>query len=157
MDTQQMIQEYVADVGPFAALLAGLSDAQLDATPIAGAWSIRQVVCHLADFEIIYADRMKRVIVEQEPTFFGGDPDQFAARLAYPQRDCDEELQVIAAVRSQVARILRTLDAGDFQRIGNHNEAGPLTLANLLQRCVGHLQHHQRFIEQKISALGASS
>jgi uncharacterized damage-inducible protein DinB len=63
-------------------VVAGLSDEQLDAVPIPGKWSIRLVVCHIADFELVYADRMKRVIAETQPTFFGGDPDTFAAGLA---------------------------------------------------------------------------
>ena len=45
--------------------------------------SIRQVVCHVTDFEIVSADRVKRVLAEDNPTMFGGDPDAFAAALAY--------------------------------------------------------------------------
>ncbi|MEZ5948640.1 MAG: DinB family protein [Planctomycetaceae bacterium] len=47
--------------------VASMTEQQLDAKPVAGKWSTRQVVCHLADFEPIYADRMKRVIAEREP------------------------------------------------------------------------------------------
>lgn len=50
-----------------------MSDEQLDAAPNPGKWSTRQVVCHIADFEPVYADRMKRVIAISEPTFCGGD------------------------------------------------------------------------------------
>ena len=52
---------------------------QLVARPIPGKWSTLEVICHLADFEIVYTDRIKRVIAENEPTMFAGDPDQFAA------------------------------------------------------------------------------
>lgn len=34
----------------------------------------RQVICHITDFEPVYADRMKRIIVEENPMMFGGDP-----------------------------------------------------------------------------------
>jgi hypothetical protein len=60
-----------------------MSEEQLDARPVEDKWSTRLVICHLADFEPIYADRMKRVIAEQCPTFHGGDPDTFAARRLY--------------------------------------------------------------------------
>ena len=53
---------------------------QIDATPIPGTWTTRQVICHIADFEPVYADRMKRALAEDQPTVFGGDPDAFAAR-----------------------------------------------------------------------------
>ena len=73
-----------------------------------GKWSTREVVCHIADFEPIYADRMKRVIAEEHPTFFGGDPDIFAAGLAYGKRGVTDELVLVAAVRRNMAVILRT-------------------------------------------------
>ena len=37
-----------------------------DTLPITGTWSVRQVVCHLADAEIVYADRMKRVLIRRQ-------------------------------------------------------------------------------------------
>ena len=122
--------------------------------PVPGKWSTLEVVCHLADFEIVFADRIKRVIAENEPTLFGGDPTVFAARLAYNERNLDEELLLIALIRQQVARILRTLKPEDFQRRGIHSESGPMTLEALVQRVTGHIPHHVRFIEEKRKALG---
>jgi len=133
--------------------VAGMTEEQLDAKPIPGTWSTRQVVCHLADFEPVYTDRMKRVVAEDKPTFFGGDPDVFAAKLAYEVRDLDEELQLIESTRRQMTRILRTLRSDDFQRTGNHFEDGPLDLRTLLTRITDHLPHHVRFIEEKRRAL----
>ena len=124
-----------------------------DLTPIPGKWSIRQVICHIADFELVYADRMKRVLAEDNPTMFGGDPDQFAAKLHYEQRCVMEELELISVVRSQMARILRSADLEDYQRTGVHSEAGPLTLETLIERVTGHIPHHIKFLEEKIAAL----
>ena len=43
----------------------------------------------------------------------------------------------------------------DFDRQAIHSEAGPKTLAQLLQGAVNHLPHHVRFIAEKRQALGA--
>jgi hypothetical protein len=124
------------------------------ATPAApGRWSVLEVVCHLSDFELVYADRMKRVIAEDRPTMFSGDPDQFAAALAYQSRDLEEELHVIESVRKQVTRLLRTLPASAFERTGTHTSDGPLSLSTLLNRIGGHIPHHAEFIRQKRKAL----
>ena len=64
-------------------------------------------MAHLADFDPILADRMKRVIAEDKPTLVGADENRFAAALAYHDRDLEEELTIIEATRSQLARILR--------------------------------------------------
>ena len=119
-------------------------------------WSTRQVICHLADFEPIYADRMKRAIAENEPTIFGGDPEAFAARLAYEQRDIEEELLMIESVRKHVVRILRTLQPEAFDRTVNHSEDGPITLRTLLERITNHIPHHVQFIEEKREAMASA-
>jgi hypothetical protein len=154
MHYQKLIDKYLAGPDMVANAVAGMSGDQLNARPIAGKWSTGHVVCHIADFEPIYADRMKRVIAENCPTFFGGDPDTFAAGLAYEHRPVGGELELIAAVRRQMATILRELKAGDFQRTGNHSEAGSLSLETLLQRISDHIPHHIQFIAEKRKALG---
>jgi uncharacterized damage-inducible protein DinB len=154
MHYQTLIDQYLAGPEIVSNAVARMSSDQLNATPVAGKWSTRQVVCHIADFEPIYADRMKRVIAERCPTFFGGDPDTFAAGLAYHHRPIGTELELIAAVRHQMATILRELKAGDFERTGNHSEAGTLTLETLLQRISDHIPHHVQFIAEKRKALG---
>jgi hypothetical protein len=153
MDSQQLIDSYLAGPLMLRTAVAGMNRQQLLARPVPGKWSSLEVLCHLADFEIVYADRMKRVIAAHEPTMFGGDPDEFAARLAYHERDAEEELLLVELVRRQMVRILRTLKPEDFQRRGNHSESGPLTLETLLQRVTGHIPHHVRFIEEKRQAL----
>ena len=70
MSIERLIDDYAAGPERLRQAITGMSNEQLDAKPIPGTWSTRQVVCHVADFEPIYADRMKRVIAEDEPTFF---------------------------------------------------------------------------------------
>jgi hypothetical protein len=153
MDITKLIEQYLAGPQLLREAVTGMTPEELDSRPVPGKWSTREVVCHIADFEPVYGDRMKRVIVEDQPTLFGGDPDAFAGRLAYAQRDIEEELSIIDMTRRQMARILRTLTPGDFERTGKHSVAGPLTLKTLLERITGHIPHHLRFIEEKKSAM----
>lgn len=149
----QQIEEFLDAYTSGPALLResvhGLTAEQVRTPAPPGRWSPLEVVCHIADFELVYADRLKRVVAEERPTLFGGDPDQFAAKLAYGQRDLEEELAVIESVRRQVSRFLRTLDATAFEREGIHSTDGPITLATLLKRIAGHIPHHVEFIRQK--------
>ena len=153
MSFTALIDEYAA--GPYILEkgIFGMSDDALRATPVVGKWSTHQVICHIADFEPVYADRMKRVLAEHEPTLLSGDPNLFAARLAYDRRDTQEELRIIELVRKQMVRILRKLEPDDFQRRGIHSADGPLTLETLLRRITGHVPHHLKFIAEKRAAL----
>ena len=126
-----------------------MTSEQINAAPVPGKWSTRQVVCHLADFESVYADRMKHIIAEDQPTFVGGFHQQFADHLVYDKRDIEEELTLIESVRVQMARILRTLHTKTFERTGIHAIEGPMTLRDLLDRITKHIPHHIQFIEEK--------
>lgn len=153
MTLDELLKQYENGPDLLKTAVEGMREDELDLTPVPDKWSIRQVVCHIADFEPVYADRMKRVLVEDNPTMFGGDPDRFAAGLHYEKRSVHEELELISVVRRQMAVILRSTDVEDFQRTGVHSEAGPLTLETLLERITRHIPHHVTFIEAKIAAM----
>lgn len=149
-----MIEEYLAGAATLRQAVAGMNREQLLARPVAGKWSTLEVVCHLADFEPILADRMKRVLAEDRPTLIGADEQRFAAALAYHARDVDEELAIIENTRRQLARVLRKLPDAVLQREGVHNERGALTLERLLRITINHIPHHMQFILEKRKALG---
>jgi len=154
MNPSQLIEEYLAGPPALRRAVFGMKDDQLRARPVPGKWSTLEVVCHLADFDPILADRMKRVIAEDQPKLLGADENRFAARLAYHDRDIGEELVILEATRSQMARILKTLKPEDFQRVGVHSEKGPRTLEQLLTTAINHIPHHLKFIQEKRRALG---
>lgn len=154
MKYEALINEFAAGADLIRQAARGLSRQQVLARPVPGKWSVLEVVCHVADFEIVGADRIKRTIAEAEPLLADGDESLFASRLAYHSRELEEELHVIGSIRAQVTRILRTLSEGDFTRIGRHSSAGPLTLAQYVERGARHIPHHVRFIDEKRAALG---
>src|SRR5213593_2993545 len=122
MSLPQMIEAYLAGPVVLRKAVSGMTREQLLARPVPGKWSTLEVVCHLADFDPILADRMKRIIAEEKPPLIGADEQKFAAALCYHDRDLAEELTIIEATRSQLARILRKLPESALQRVGNHNE-----------------------------------
>jgi uncharacterized damage-inducible protein DinB len=153
----ELIESYLHGPPTLRRAVAGMSRDQHTARPVPGKWSTLEVVCHIADFEPVYADRMKRVIAEDRPALLGADEKRFAAALAYHDRDVEEELDLIERTRRQMARILRTLEPEALNRVGVHNEAGPRTLEQLLTGITNHILHHVRFIQEKRRALGLPS
>jgi hypothetical protein len=156
MDHTQQIDQYLAGPDLVRKAVKGMTRQQLLARPIPGKWSTLEVVCHLVDFDPIYADRMKRVIAENRPTLIGADQDRFASRLAYQDRDLEEELAILEMTRRQMGRILKSLSPSDFDRVGLHNELGQRTLLQLLSTISNHIPHHVQFIEEKRKALRIS-
>src|SRR5207249_10551975 len=122
MTHSALIEQYRAGPAQLRAAVKGMTREQIAARPVAGKWSTLEVLCHLADFEPVYADRMKRVPAEDRPTLLGADEKRFAAVLAYHDRDAEEELTIVERTRGQMARILRTLPEAALARVGVHNE-----------------------------------
>lgn len=150
-----LLAEYAAGPTLLVSAVSGLTETQLKTPAAPGKWSPLEVVAHIADAEILYADRLVRVLGMDQPALPGMDPDAVQARLSGNERDLSEELALIAAVRTRMLRILRGVAPADFQRIGIHSEAGPLTAETLLMRVVRHLPHHADILRQKRPNLGA--
>jgi uncharacterized damage-inducible protein DinB len=150
----ELLGDYEAGPGLLRKAVADLTPEQLRARPVEGRWSVLEVVCHLADFEPVLADRMKRVLALDKPLLMGADEKLFATRLAYHDRDPAEELAVIDATRKQMARVLRAAPPDVGQRVGVHSERGTLTLEQLLAGAARHIVHHLAFVQEKRRALG---
>jgi hypothetical protein len=151
---RDLIEQYAAGAGKLRASIAGLGRKELGAFPVPGTWSIQQIVLHMMDSDLIASDRMKRVAAEENPTLIGYDETAFAKNLPYgdvdPQLACD----IFEKNRLMTAEILRRLPDAAFVRTGNHNERGPVSLADLVETYVGHLEHHLKFIREKRQLLG---
>ena len=157
MSISELIDDYAAGPSLLRRAVQGMTREQVMARPIEGKWTTLQCVCHIADFEPVYVDRMTRVIAQEKPTYFGGDPDLYAAKLAYANREIEEELHLIDACRKHMVRILRWLPESAFQRVGNHSEAGEQTLEKLLTTVTKHIPHHVEFIREKRKSLGLAA
>jgi uncharacterized damage-inducible protein DinB len=151
---ESCIDKYEQGVVQLTRRIRDMTADQLRARPVSGRWSTLEVVCHIVDSDLMYADRMKRVIAEDEPTLVYAHEDLWVERLHCHERDVEEELSLLEQARRQMARILRRLPPEAFERTGIHTRAGQLTLLELLQNVTRHLDHHARFIDEKRAALG---
>lgn len=153
-DYPSLIEQYLAGPDLLEAAVAGLSREQLLARPVPGKWSTLEVVAHLADFEPVLADRMKRIAALDAPPLLAADENLYAVALAYHERDLAEELAVFRATRMQMGRILRALSPETFERTGVHSVRGPLTLGATLAMAVRHVPGHLKHVADKRAALG---
>ena len=149
MNLDELLNAFSAGPQQLEDSLAGLDEDQWDLAPIDGQWSFREVVCHLADYELINAERIKRVLAEDNPTLFEADPDKFHRAQSKQCRSVSEELNLIRVIRSHLQTILSSCDVEDFQRTGVHSTDGPLTLESLVERTTIHIPHHIQFIRDK--------
>ena len=149
-----MIDEYVRGAAIPAAAIRGLTAGDLDALPVAGTWSIRQIVLHLMDSDLIAADRMKRIIAEDSPALIGFDESAFARNLFYTDLDASAAAELFRRNRLLMAEILKRLPDSAYLRMGVHNQRGRITLEQMVELSVRHLDHHMKFLKHKRQLLG---
>ena len=154
MDKSSLLTDYLNGIRLLTDAVAGFTRDQAIARPIAGKWSTLEVVAHLADFEPIYAERVKRIVAMDRPLILAADENAFARSLAYHERDLDDEVTLIASTRRQLAQILRSLPDDVLGRQGIHSEIGLVSVEQFLQQAVRHIRHHAPFIDEKKRALG---
>jgi uncharacterized damage-inducible protein DinB len=160
MEPSQLIAKYLAGIQTIRSATAGMTREQLIARPVPGKWSTLEVVCHLADFEPIYAERMKRTVALDNPVVLSADEQRYAATLCYQDRDLEEELDLIERIRRNQARILRALPATAWQRTCIYRHDGKeetRTLERLVTLMANHIPHHVAFIAEKRRALGLTA
>lgn len=151
---RSIIDQYERGADTLRQAIAGLTDADLKAAPIPGKWSTHQVVIHLADAEAAFADRIKRILAEDNPPLLAWDENRFVQRLHYDAQSTPDAVELIALTRRQLTRVLRSATDADLPRSGTHSERGRQTIIDVLGYAVPHLAHHLKFVAEKRKALG---
>lgn len=151
--TSDLIVAYEHGIEELRIAVSGMKLDHLLARPIPAKWSTMEVVCHVADCEQFFADRMKRTMAMERPLLLGADGFRYPDPLRYQQHDINEELCLVKITRQQMVRVLRLAAHDAWDRTAVHSETGLVTLRQLVFHAVRHVRHHLTFVEEKRRAL----
>ncbi len=56
-------------------------------------WSIRQILCHMADSEAVASMHLRQLIAEENPTLHAFDSEVWAERLDYERREIEQAIE----------------------------------------------------------------
>ena len=143
-DLPTLIERFRRGPEVLAVVLTGVFGEEEDFVPGPGKWSIRQVLAHLADSELVMAHRFRQVIAENNPTLVAFDQDAWARNLDYARRKPKLSLETFRRIRGENHELLSGLPESAFERSGNHTERGPVTLRTLTETAVAHAESHAR-------------
>jgi DinB superfamily len=113
-----------------------------------GKWSIRDVIQHLADSELVGGFRLRMVMAHERPSLTGYDQDLWASRLRYCDVDVSDALEQFTVVRRANMRIWEHLSPADLARVGMHSERGEESLELMRRLYAGHDLLHLRQLER---------
>jgi hypothetical protein len=124
-----------------AVATTGAAGTELDFKP-EGKWSVRQIVCHLADAEAVGMMRFRQIIAEPNPSLPAWDQEAWAANLDYEHRKISQVLEIFRICRASNFEVLKGLPEPAFERTGMHSERGPLSLRELTRLYAEHVEKH---------------
>jgi hypothetical protein len=139
---RELLEKFRTGPGKLERSIDGLSENELEFRPAPGKWSIREIVIHLCDSEIVGAHRIRRVLAEENATLSSYDQDKWAANLSYSKRNLDNAIELFRLLRKSTAELFEDLSEEAWQRTGIHDERGRMSLIDLLQLYADHSDDH---------------
>lgn len=122
-----------------AGLLAGVSQAQASSAKGGDEdWSVVEVVCHLRDAEEISLQRLQAMRDQANPLITGYDQEALARERNYRDADLRSALAGFISFRQRYIAALSALTHAEWDRPGEHNEMGQITI---LAHTIHHASH----------------
>jgi uncharacterized damage-inducible protein DinB len=137
--TCNRLNDFVGALGP-----------KVDVAPAPGKWSAREIVCHLADTELVFAFRLRQSLAEPLHVIQPFDQDKWAERYAI--YDAASALEIFKAVREWNLKLIASLTSEEKLKKLTHPERGEMTLGVIVETMAGHDLNHLAQIE----AIGAT-
>jgi len=132
-----------------------LSDTELSQREAPNKWSIRHVVRHLADGDLVWGWRLRLVLAQDRPTLTGYDQDLWADRLGYGHADIGQSIDDFTILRRSNMRLIDAASAADLERVGVHSERGEESVTHMIRMYAGHDLLHLAQIERIRAAVHA--
>jgi hypothetical protein len=118
-----------------------------------GKWSIRDVIAHLADSELVGSFRLRMILAQERPPLAGYDQDLWADRLRYREVVLRDALDQFLTLRRSNLRLWRNLTTADLARVGVHGERGEESLERLRKLYAAHDLLHLNQLDRIRKAL----
>jgi hypothetical protein len=134
-DTPRRLAQLVETIGP----------ERLEAPPAPGKWSARDILCHLADTELVFGFRLRQSLAEDHHVIQPFDQDRWAN--SYETYDARSAVATFSAVRGWNIALIRSASPADLAKAVTHPERGTMTFQTIIETMAGHDRNHIKQIE----------
>jgi hypothetical protein len=153
LDGRPLEEILAATPAALAEALAAIGDENLSTPPAPGKWSPAEIVCHLADCELVFGFRLRQTLAEDRPTLQPFDQDKWAK--PYRGISAGHALEVFAALRGWNLRLFEAVLPAAASRPAHHPERGDLTFQTTMETMAGHDLNHLGQL-RRLAAAGAA-
>ncbi|WNR43088.1 DinB family protein [Paenibacillus roseipurpureus] len=135
--------------------LVGLSEEQLAWKQAPEKWSVKEVVSHLVDASFVHSVRIRSIVAENSQAFLLYEQDAWVSSTKANQSDLKDILAAFDAVLAYNALFYERLTDDQWERKGL-NQGKELTISDLFQGFIRHVQVHLAQIQRNLDALASN-
>jgi hypothetical protein len=134
-----------------ARLVKGVSRKKLSVRTAPDAWSVTEILAHLADSELVYGFRIRLILAASGTPIQGTDQDAWAKTLDYARHDPALSLEAFRITRERLVGLLKSLPRESWSSYGMHSERGRETVTRVVEMLAGHDVNHMKQIGERLS------
>ncbi len=125
-----------------AAWPAALADSDVRVRPDEQTWSPLEYAAHVRDVHRVYAERLARFLVEDNPTFINWDQDEAATADRYNEQDPGVVLTALADAAETAASGFERVPADAWTRTAERSDGATFTLTSFARYYLHDVVHH---------------
>lgn len=141
----EALASYTDSIDELASVFADANagdGALLDRRPAPDAWSVAEILNHLADAELHQSVRLRSMLADDAPVWPAWDEGAYAAALLYDVRPAADALTLLLSIRHVNARLLASLSPEQWARTAVHPAEGVVDVAGWVRIASEHLKAH---------------
>lgn len=154
--TQQQVNEWINQLSQLPEQIENtvkkVANRQLETPVRDGAWTVKQLVHHIADASMNSYIHYKLALTEDNPTIKPYDEGRWAEMVDEDQHELTDSLQLLQAITNRWMKLLQTLTSDQYHNTFIHPTGGQKRLDRYLGFCVWHSEHHTAQIRNFLEA-----
>jgi hypothetical protein len=105
-------------------------------------WSPLEYACHVRDVHRVFAQRVRRMLAEEDPVFADWDQDEAALAGDYPQQDPATVAAGLTSAAAEVAELYGSVEGAEWDRPGRRGNGSVFTTLSLARYHLHDVEHH---------------
>ena len=138
--TRERVPDALRDNATLWEVVLGTDDAAVRPSP--HVWSPLEYACHVRDVNRLFAQRVRLVLGEDNPTFANWDQDRTAVDDDYGSQDPAEVAGAVVAAADEVAGVYEGVAGDQWERTGTRSNGDPFTVDTLARYHLHDVVHH---------------
>ena len=152
--TLENISEWLKEIRTYTVRLREtvdtLSDEELNKTYREGAWTVRQLVHHIADSQLNMYQRLKLALTDENPTVPGFNEEKWAIQPD-TMLPVESSIKMLEGINERIVSLCQDLTEEQLKRVFTHQTNGEITVAKKVAKLAWHEEHHLAHIKIALS------